>query len=277
MKAGFIGTGSMGSILIEGLLKSEALRSTDITVINRTRSKAERLVQKYEGIRIANGITEIPQYSETIFICVKPMEYPQVIESLRNVVKPNHIVVSITSPVQIRLLEEQLPCKIAKVIPSITNYMQSGTTLCMYSDRMEEEDIEQLEDLLSTISLPKRIHEQFTRVTSDLSSCGPAFVAFFVSQLVNAAVEETGISRAEANCLVSEMVLGTGKLLTSGEFTPESLQARVSVPGGITAEAIHLMQTKFDDVFHALIHTTHAKYKDDLEKIETAFYGTQVD
>lgn len=277
MKVGFIGTGSMGTILIESLLKSEALQPSDLIVINRTRNKAERLAQQYSGLMIANHITQLAELCEIIFICVKPLEYRQVIEQLQKTAHSEQIVVSITSPVLIRLLEEQLPCKIAKVIPSITNYERSGATLCMYSDRMNEADIQRIEHLLNHISVTQRIEEKYTRVTSDLSSCGPAFIAFFVARLVDAAVSETGISREQANELVSQMVLGTGKLLTSGEFSPASLQQRVSVPGGITAEAIGLMDREFHDVFHALIRTTHAKYKDDLDKIETAFYGTQVD
>jgi competence protein ComER len=142
---------------------------------------------------------------------------------------------------------------------------------------MAEADRELLETLLMNISAPLRIEEEYTRVTSDLSSCGPAFLAFFVEQFVNAAVEETGIPRAEATRLASEMVLGTGKLLTSGGFTPESLQKRVSVPGGITAEGLRMMSEEFNGVFNQLIRVTHAKYEEDLEKIETAFYKTRVD
>lgn len=274
MNLGFIGTGSMGSILIEALLQSGAVQPAEITAVNRTKSKVEALARKYPGLGVADSIVEVAADSDIIFICVKPLEFPNVLPELQKVLTPQQMVVSITSPVLIQVLEDQLPCKVAKVIPSITNYERSGASLCMYGRRMAAADQELLETLLMNISAPLRIDEEYTRVTSDLSSCGPAFLAFFVERFVEAAVEETGIPKAEATRLASEMVLGTGKLLTTGGFTPESLKQRVSVPGGITAEALKMMDAELDGMFNQLIRTTHAKYEEDLEKVEAAFYRT---
>lgn len=275
MRVGFIGTGSMGSILIESFIRSGALQANDICASNRTRDKVVRLTEKYPGLQAAHYNTEVVNTSDIIFLCVKPAEYKHVMDEISTVIEPFKVIVSITSPVLIDVLEDQLPCKVAKVIPSITNYECSGASLCMYGERMNPEDMLELEQLLSHISTPLRIAEQFTRVTSDLSSCGPAFLCFFLEQFVEAAVVETGIPRAEATQLASEMLLGTGKLLTTGGFTPQSLQQRVSVPGGITAEGLKLMYSELEGMFNALIQTTHAKYDEDLKQVELAFYSTK--
>ncbi len=273
MKIGFIGTGSMGSILIEAFIESGALDPGQIIASNRSLDKVLRLADRFPGLHAAADNGRIARLCRTIFICVKPHEYKDVIEDLTPWVTPEQIVVSITSPVLIKHLEDLLPCKIAKVIPSITNYALSGAALCMYSERMLPSDRKWLESLLSKISTPHHIEEQYTRITSDLSSCGPAFLCYFVEQFVHAAVEITGIEREEANRLVSDMMLGTAKLLTEKRFTPASLQERVCVPGGITAEGLLLMQSYLDGMFQQLIHTTHAKYNSDLTKVESLFYG----
>jgi competence protein ComER len=101
-----------------------------------------------------------------------------------------------------------------------------------------------------------------------LSSCGPAFFSFLIQCFIDAAVKETGIPYAEARLLASEMVLGTGKLLTTGGFTPAALQQRVSVPGGVTAEGISVLQSELQGVFNRVVQATHAKYKEDLDKSE---------
>ena len=93
--------------------------------------------------------------------------------------------------------------------------------------------------------------KQHTRIVSDLSSCGPAFMACLLQRFVDAAVEETGIPREEARRVASEMFYGTGQLLTKGGMTPEELQARVAVPGGITAKALALLSSELDGVFNA--------------------------
>jgi competence protein ComER len=128
-----------------------------------------------------------------------------------------------------------------------------------------------LEGLLSHISQPVRIEEKHARVASDLSSCGPAFMAFVLQRFVDAAVEETGIRREEAERLAAGMLLGTGRLLTGEGLAADELIRRVSVPGGITAAALKLLEAELDGVFNRLIRTTHAKFREDLAKVEQTF------
>jgi competence protein ComER len=277
MKVGFIGTGSMGTILVESLLRSGALLPKDVSASNRTYAKAAKLAKAYPGLTAARSNNELAKQQDIIFLCVRPSEFKNVIDEIRDSVHESQLIVSITSPVQIRHLEDQIPCKISKVIPSITNFVNSGATLCIHGDRMTEEDKEVLEKLLCHISTPIRVAESFTRVISDISSCGPAFLAFIVQKLIDAAVEETGLPRETAVRLACEMTLGTGQLLTSGGFTPDMLQERVAVPGGITAEGLKLLQKRTEGAFNELIRTTHAKYEEDLDRVETLFYGQRIE
>lgn len=274
MKVGFIGTGSMGSILIDSLIRSGALMPEQVTAANRTAAKVELLSAKHPGLRAARSNIEVILEAELIFLCIKPVEFKRVIDEIRQVTLPSQIIVSITSPVLIKHLEDQLNCKIAKVIPSITNYMLGGASLCMYGERMEDEDKRMLENLLASISEPIRISESHTRITSDISSCGPAFFAHLLQKFIDSAVAETGIPYEQATRLASHMLLGTGKLLTEGDFTPETLQNRVAVPGGITAEGLRLMDHELDGMWARLIRITHAKYEEDLEKVGAMFLKT---
>lgn len=275
MKAGFIGTGSMGSVLIEAFILSGAFNPEQIIAGNRTLSKVERLAETFPGLQIARSNKEVVLKSDLIFLCVKPSEYKKVIDEIKEDVLPSQILVSITSPVLIKHLEGLLPAKISKIIPSITNYARSGATLCIHGNRMQPEDKEWLENLFTHISTPVRVSESYTRICSDISSCGPAFLAYFLQAFIEAAVEETGISYEEAQLLAGEMTLGTGKLLTTGGFTPAMLQKRVAVPGGVTAEGLHVMEQEMTGMFNRLIRATHAKYGEDLEKAELQLTAKQ--
>ena len=139
--------------------------------------------------------------------------------------------------------------------------------LCIYGRSKDEENIkERLETLISYISEPLRIEENYTRIVSDLSSCGPAFISFFCEQFVEAAVEETGISTEEATKLQATCCLEPALFLTKGGMTPAQVQERVAVPGGITAKAFKYAARETDrHISISLIRTTHAKYKEDLE------------
>ncbi|MDR0267947.1 late competence protein ComER [Paenibacillus sp.] len=271
MKVGFIGTGSMGSVLLDAFITSGALLPQQISASNRTENKVNLLAQRHPGINVCRSNVETVNNSKIVFLCVKPLQYKVVLDEIANEIKPDQILISITSPVQIHHLENTLSCKVAKVIPSITHLTQSGASLCMYGSRITTEDRLLLNKLLGAISEPVEIEESHVRISSDFSSCGPAFISLFLDLWVDAAVEVTGIGRKEITAMAGEMLLGTGKLLTEGGFKPTELQERVAVPGGITAEALALLRKNLDGVFHQLIATTYAKYNDDLNKCDILF------
>lgn len=276
MNIGFIGAGSMGSLLIEAFIIAEAIEPHQIYVSNRTYAKAEALAYKFPGLHALEHNTDIALNSDIIFLCIKPHEFAKIISEIKPLLRPNQLIVSITSPVLLSHLERELNCHIAKMIPSITNKMWSGATLCIYGSRIDQESQTKLEKLLAYISEPIRIEEDFTRVVSDISSCGPAFFSFLLQQFVDAAVEETGISREGAMVIASNMLLGTGLLLTEGGMTTEDVQKRVAVPGGITARALAMLKTDTTGIFNNLIRTTHAKYYEDVEQVSAQFDKEEV-
>ncbi|MGG3453840.1 MULTISPECIES: late competence protein ComER [Paenibacillus] len=272
MKVAFIGTGSMGSLLIDAFLRSGTLLPHHICASNRSPYKTKWLAQRHPGLLAYSNNAEAAQGSKIVFLCIKPLDYPEVIAEIRDALDEKQIVVSITSPVQIETLEEALPSKIAKIIPSITHSVHSGASLCMYGKRIRPEDRLLLEQLMSSISTPTTLRESETRIASDFSSCGPAFVAYMLQLWAESAAELTGIGYAEAIELGSEMLLGTGKLLTEGGLSPEELIERVAVPGGVTAEGIAVLESSLRDVFTRLIETTHRKYDEDISKLHALFH-----
>ncbi|NMO94869.1 late competence protein ComER [Paenibacillus lemnae] len=271
MKVGFIGAGSMGQLLIDSLIRYGALQPEQIQVSTRTPQKSVDLLHQHPGIKLYESNAENASQCDILFLCIKPGDFRSVIDDIAEVMSPEQIAVSITSPVQLSHLEPALPCKVAKIIPSLTNYTGSGASLCMYGSRIKEKDRLLLESLLSYISRPIQVLESHTRITSDFSSCGPAFLSYFLEKWITAAVELTGADRSSLNRLAGEMLLGTGRLLTEEGFTPEQLQKRIAVPGGITAQALSLLEERLDGLFHQLISTTHDKYDEDLEKLDAVF------
>lgn len=267
MKIGLIGTGSMGSLLLDAFIDLGAITPQQLFVSNRSSEKLLLLSERHEGLNVCPNNIETVTSCDILFICVKPLQFATLIQEIKDHVRSDQLIVSITSPVQLQHLENNLCSKIAKVIPSVTHKVGSGASLVMYGSRIQENDKQLLNDLLSFISKPIEIKETQARINSDFTSCGPAFMSFFLIKWIDAAVEMTGISHEEITCLASEMMLGTGKLLTQGGLTPLQLQELVAVPGGITAQALSQLNHSLDGVFHNIITTTHNKYVEDVEKL----------
>ncbi|THF75026.1 late competence protein ComER [Cohnella fermenti] len=274
MKVGFIGAGSMGSMLTGSFIRSGALRPSDIILSTRTLAKANALAGRYPGLQVAPSNAAAAQGCDLIFLCVKPLDFRQVLPEIAPGLQPRQIVVSITSPVRLSALEEHLPCKIAKVIPSIANETLAGSSLVMFGSRLDERDRALIFRLFSAISRPLEIAEDEVRVASDIASCGPAFMANLLEQFIEAAVATAGIASETASVLARDMLLGTARLLQTAGCSPAELQKRVSVPGGITAAALEELKDATNGAFLRVLQATHAKFAEDLDKVEASLTRT---
>ncbi|MCF6092898.1 late competence protein ComER [Microaerobacter geothermalis] len=271
MQLGFIGTGNMGGMLIEALIQSSYISASQVTAINRTREKVIKLAARYPGLKSAETIKEMTLHCDIIFICVKPMEYRKVMQELHDGLFPHQFVVSITSPVMIANLETNLPCKVVKMIPSITNSAFAGASLVVWGTRLTKEDKEYLLTLFQQFSHPVIIEEEETRVSSDIISCGPAFFGYLLQQFIEGAVEEIGISREKATALATEMMIGLGELLSSEKYNLETLVNKVCVPGGVTGAGLTALEEMAKPMFHQLFQRTHMKFYEDVEEMKKHF------
>jgi competence protein ComER len=264
-RIGVIGTGSMGSILLEAWLSAKALSPDQLIVYNRTPAKAVGLAEKYPGMIVAQSNPELAQRSSIILLCVKPSEYNEMLGQLGPALTKNHLLITITSPIKLGQLEAHVPCPVARVVPSITNAAKSGISLCEFGPRVSEQQRESIFSLFSTISQPVEVSEAFLRVSSDITSCGPAFLSYILQQMILDAEKETGISHEAATYFVTHMLIGMGELLKQELFTLPSLQQRVCVPGGITGEGLTALQQDIPGIFADVFQRTHAKFAEDQE------------
>jgi competence protein ComER len=272
MKIGFIGAGSMGSLLLGAFIRAGVMHPDHIVVSSRTPSKLSALVQQFPGLQIAANNRHAAIGSDYLFLCIKPLDFHQVLDEIASVIRPEQIIISITSPVKLSSLEEILPCKVAKIIPSVVNAVGSGASLFMWGTRLTPEDKTAIWNLFAAISRPIEIREKDVRVASDLSSCGPAFLANLLEQFIDAAVDSAGMERETATALACEMMLGTARLLLELPCSPSELQARVSVPGGITAAALDVLRQSTHGAFLDVLYTTHEKFAEDLDRVDSSLY-----
>lgn len=267
MNIGVIGTGSMGTILLESFIESGVCLENQLLITNRTISKATELANRFPVLDVVEETTDLVQQSDVIFLCVKPLQFPNVLEEIAPFCHESKLLISITSPITITQLEDMVDCKVARAIPSILNRALTGSSLLSFSDRCTTEDRHFLTRLMSLISKPLLIDEDITRVSSDIVSCGPAFMSYLLQQFIDGAVRQTNITKEDATTLATNMMIGMGKLLEKGHYTLPTLQQRVCVPGGITGEGIKVLEREIGDMFDHLFQQTHAKYYEDQEII----------
>ncbi|MGD8188983.1 late competence protein ComER [Brevibacillus ginsengisoli] len=275
MQVGFIGTGSMGSILIRSFITSRALSPEQIIAFNRTPSKALILSEEFPGLTVGQNNIDVVHKSRFLFLCMKPFEYRNVLEQIQPHLTNQHTVITITSPIRLTDIEQLVPCPVARIVPSITNAAKSGVTLIEFGSRVTEELKNQLLSLASSISQPLEIKHANLRIASDISSCGPAFISYILQQMISSAVQDYKISEDAATYLTSQMMIGMADLLKQQIFSLPSLQERVCVPGGITGEGLSALTEQVPGLFQEVFRRTHAKFAEDTAEMREHLFGNQ--
>ncbi|MGE8206176.1 late competence protein ComER [Heyndrickxia sp. NPDC080065] len=271
MKVGIIGTGNMGSIIVEAFIEGKAISPSDFYITNRTIKKAENLQQKFPSLHVCKKSIDVIQKSELIFICIKPRDIYPLIKQNDSALTRDKCLVSITSPISANQLETLVPCSVIRAIPSITNRALSGVSLLTYGANCDEFWKRKIKELFSYISIPMEIEQNITRVASDIVSCGPAFFSYITQRFIDGAVTKTEINQSTATVLAGEMLVGLGELLKKGFYTLPTLQEKVCVKGGITGEGIKVLESELGDVFEKVFAATHEKFREDLEEINKQF------
>ncbi|MGJ9381670.1 late competence protein ComER [Salipaludibacillus sp. CF4.18] len=267
---GFIGTGSMGSLIIEAFIKAKYIPQKNVHMLNRTMEKPLKLQEKYKKTTIHQNVNELLRDCEWIFLCVKPHEMVAVLESMKKNITTNHIIITITSPLQVEESERILQpssIPVVRFIPSIVNLSLDGPSLVTFGSQCTKKHRKELWEMFSSISRPQLISPPITRVASDIASCGPAFLSFLLMKMIKGATDETEIDEETALKIMERMIIGYGETLRQQHFDLETLKKRVTVPGGVTGVGLKVLEDEVGMMFHHLFRETEKKYREDRRKI----------
>jgi competence protein ComER len=259
---GFIGTGSMGGMLVRAFLRAGVVQAENIWAANRTPQKLAALAAKFCGIH-CDSPSRVAQQSEVLFLAVKPGDTEKALESIENNLRPDQLCVFLTNVFSLEQLERRIPCAAAKLIPTITQQINQGVALIAYGQRAASEHFRRMEALLSATCRPLIVEERHMRLFGDITSCGPALLAVCLEELCRqASAIDPSIPSRDVLTACVETLAATGELLRTG-ITPEQLVGEVAVPGGMTEAGIsalrQLLPQLFSTVFSATRQTEQQK------------------
>lgn len=256
MHAGFIGIGSMGGMLVRALLRFKALAPEEVWAANRSPAKLDGLASDFPGIHIAN-VRQIASKCDLIFLCLGVGDTASVLAQMDTELYPGQLLITTAGVIPLRALEDRVPCRVAKLIPSITQEIGAGIALLMYGSRITTEDRDLLETLLGRICRPVAISESLARPAIGLTSGGPALLAYLLQSMADEAVRSNPeLSPELAQQLVQETAAAAMRLLREANMTPQEILRRVAVPGGMTAHAIQILSRHVPQAWQAIFRET---------------------
>jgi competence protein ComER len=184
-------------------------------------------------MHVCSNIRELVRVSEYVFLCTKADDGRSVVRKIGQLLTKNQVLLTSISQVPLSEWETYTDTPVVKFIPSVTQSAKSGIVLVTFGSKFSPRGAEGVIQLFQQIASPQVVPEHQVRVSSDLTSCGPAFMSYLFQAWADAAAETGALDRAVAESMIKETVVGLGKLLDQG-MTFQDVLNRVTVPGGVT-------------------------------------------
>ncbi|GJQ59566.1 MAG: pyrroline-5-carboxylate reductase [Candidatus Scalindua sp. AMX11] len=258
-RIGFIGGGKMAEALIKGLLSAQISTNDKIEASDIDRDRCQ-ILEKATGIKTFLENDKVVSNSDVLFLAIKPNLMGNILEELKEVITPRHLVVSIAAGIPTCFIESNLnpQCRIIRVMPNTPCLV--GETAAGYSLGMHatEDDGMFVSEVFNTVGKGYRVEEPLLDAVTGLSGSGPAFIYIVIEALSDGGVK-MGLPRSTATALAAQTVLGAAKMvLESGRHAAE-LKDFVTSPGGTTIEGVHKLEK--NGIRNALIEAVEAATK----------------
>ena len=244
MKIGFIGSGNMGSAMMQGILASGKCTEDEI-MASDTMAGALTAVEENLGIMTSMDNKIVASFADVVFLAVKPQYYQEIIEEIRDVVTLDKIVVTIAPGKTLEWLQEIFvkPVKIIRTMPNTPAMVREGMMGMCPNEHVSKEDIALVRDVCSGFGSTEIVGENLMDVVTAVSGSSPAYVFMFIEAMADAAVAE-GMPRAQAYKFAAQAVLGSAKMVLETGKHPGELKDMVCSPGGTTIEAVRVLEEK---------------------------------
>ena len=241
MKAGIIGYGSMGKMLLWKFSGSGRFSKEDLLVANRTKEKLEDA--KDIAVICDNGT--LASEADIVFVCVRPSDMKSVLEEIGPDLKSNSLLVTLNGSITFDMIKKLIDHKTAKVIPSLTAEIDRSQTIVCFNDLVKDQDKDVLRDLLGTIGEVIELPEKEVGMGSELVSCMPGFIASIFDVICTSAGSHTDIPREQIVKMVLNTLSATGDLMLEKDLSFDEVVERFATKGGITEEGTRVIYDMF--------------------------------
>ncbi len=232
-----IGGGNMGEALLGGLLDAGWADAGSIAVVEVLAARRAVLAERYPGVTVTDTV---PAASGAL-IAVKPGDAPAAVRTATE--QGATRVLSIAAGVTVATLEQAAGsgAAVVRAMPNTPALVRAGASAIAPGSRAGETDLAWAESILSAVGTVVRLQEAQLDAFTGLIGSGPAYVYLVAEALIDAGVL-VGLPRAAARAAVTQLLVGSARLLDESGDLPEVLRGNVTSPGGTTAAGLRELE-----------------------------------
>ena len=233
---GFIGAGNMGGAMVEGIAKNQLFNT--IWVCDHHKENLDHLEKKY-GVSTSMNEKEVALNSDVLVLSVKPKHYPKLIETIKESVKSDVIIVDIAAGVTIWDMKHYFDkdVKVIKAMPNTPALVLQAMSAISFDDLVTEEDKTCILSIFNSFGKCEVVDETMMDAVTSVSGSSPAYVFMFIEAMADAAVAQ-GLPRKQAYTFAAQAVLGSAQMVLETGMHPGVLKDMVCSPDGTTIDAV---------------------------------------
>lgn len=257
---GLIGYGSMGSMLVRNLILDAGIGQSRLYVTRKNIDRLSEIKKAWPDINVTKEAVEVVKNAKYIFLCMKPMEYKDILKEISPMIGPEHHIITIAGALLMEDIATILSCKITRILPTVLSEIKEGITLICHNPIVGKEEAKELEEILSRFMILKPIPEEDFEFASEFTSCGPGFVAAIFKEFVEAGLRYSDqFTKEELADLVLRTAYGTTDFMLQKKLNFDDIILRVATKGGITEEGVKVISEGMPMVFDSMFERTMAK------------------
>jgi pyrroline-5-carboxylate reductase len=237
-----VGAGRMGGAMLEGWHRLGL--KFDQVIALEPEPAPEIITLGQRGLRINPALDMVA--ASAIVVAVKPQIAPQVLPTLKPLVRDDTVVISIMAGRTLGFLEQALPAQAAVVrtMPNTPASIGRGITVAVPNARVSAAQRALADQLLRATGAVEWVaDEALLDAVTAVSGSGPAYVFLLAEAMARAGVT-AGLPPALAEKLARATVAGSGELLHRSPLDASTLRQHVTSPGGTTAAALDVLMAK---------------------------------
>ena len=238
-RVAMLGAGKMGSILIEGLIRSGRFQPEQITATVQHENRAAQLAERLK-VRVTTDNATAARDAELIFIGVKPFTVIDVVRQIKPVLTPEKLIISFAASVKTKAIEdatELLGMPVVRAMPNTPAMLGAGMTALAGGRYATVQHLQLAASLFASVGRTVQVDEKHLDAVTGLSGSGPAFVYIILEALAEAGVK-VGLPRDTATLLAAQTTYGAARMVLETGEHPALLKDAVTTPAGCTADGL---------------------------------------
>jgi pyrroline-5-carboxylate reductase len=239
----FLGAGSMAESMISGIINVGKVPPQQIIASNR--SNKVRLQQLEEDY----GILGVPKEDlsfdkvDIIVLAMKPKDAETSILSIKELLQPNQLILSVLAGVTTTFIEQNLPLgqQVIRVMPNTSCMIGESATAISAGTHTTKQNLNLAKDLLQSIGEVFVIPESKMDIFTGIAGSGPAYFYYLMEHMEKEGLK-AGLNEQMTRQIIAQTIVGAAKMIQEQDDTPSVLRENVTSPNGTTAAGLKALQ-----------------------------------